>query len=120
MPLMEGELALGIASDLSKQVAGDQPLNMMASGKQHSSEVIQKDFEWIEAFNRDNLPLVISKLEEEKKQAQMKKNPGANTAKKTQQKIMTINYKLTQAKKVKERIDELLQIPQTVLLNLQY
>ena len=48
----------------------------------------------------------------------MKKNQGANTAKKTQQKIMSINYKLTQAKRVKEKIDEFYSIPYTILLSL--
>jgi hypothetical protein len=46
-------------------------------------ERIMKEMNWIEQFNKDNLLSMANKLEEEKKNAQNKKNFGSITAKKT-------------------------------------
>ena len=81
------------------------------SKEEETREELQQDYTWVQQFNERNLNEMVQKLDEEKKQAQSKRNTGAITAKKNNQKIMQINYKLTQAKKVKQLTDELLQVP---------
>ena len=69
------------------------------------------EFSWIQSFNQKNLNDMVVKIEDEKRVAQSKKNTGSITAKKNQQKIMQINYRLTQAKKLKGLVDEFLCVP---------
>ena len=71
-------------------------------------ESLQRDKEWIQLFSKDHLGNIINKLEEEKRVIQNKKSMGSITAKKNNQKIGSINYKLNYTKKVKDRVDEFL------------
>ena len=55
--------------------------------------------------NKDTMRLLFQKLEEELDSAKSKKVKG--TSKKQKEKVGSINYKLTQVKKIKDKLDEL-------------
>lgn len=68
-------------------------------------ELQEKDKEWIKEFLVDNMNTLITKLETDLDNAKSKKIKG--TAKKQKEKVGMINYKLTQSKKIKDKMEEL-------------
>jgi len=67
---------------------------------------VQADRLWLQQWNQNNLVTMIQKLEAELEQAKNKRVKQGS--KKQKEKIARLNYKLTQARKQRERVDEVL------------
>ena len=70
-------------------------------------ESLDKDKEWIQEFVTDQFKPFISKIESELDMQRNKKIKGTTSKKQKEKKEMELNYKLTQAKKSLEKIEEL-------------
>lgn len=85
----------------------DQPSGEESVNEEDPAVSKQRDIEFFQDINVFVKEQII-KLETELDQAKNKKMKGGGTLKKQKEKVGSLNYKLTQAKKYREKLDELL------------